>query len=174
MPQGLVPGAFIIQSFHLGSGQDSSYEYFAKEYLLLGGREPKYQKLYEDTVEAVNKHLLFWPMMMDDWGVLFPAKASTTGIPGGLKYEYEAAHLTCFVGGMYGLGGKLFGRDKDIETAKKLTDGCVWAYQSTASDIMPDFAQVVPCPSLDKYEHNETRWWDGLDPFKEWRDEQAQ
>lgn len=114
-------------------------------------------------------------MMKDDWDVLFPAKVVTRGYPSNdLEPEYEITHLTCFIGGMYGLGGKLFGRPQDVENAKKLTDGCVWAYQSMASGIMPESARVVPCPTLDKCEFNETRWWDYLDPAKDWRDEQAQ
>ncbi|POR31133.1 alpha-1,2-Mannosidase [Tolypocladium paradoxum] len=174
VPQGLVPGGFGFQNFHVGGGQDSAYEYFPKEYLLLGGREPKYQKLYEDTIEAINSWLLFRPMMIGNWDVLFPAKVGTRGDPkNDLEPEYEVAHLTCFIGGMYALGGKLFGRPKDIENAKKLTDGCVWAYQSTASGIMPEAALVVPCPTLDKCAFNETRWWDSLDPSKDWRDEQV-
>ncbi|PNY18225.1 alpha-1,2-Mannosidase [Tolypocladium capitatum] len=172
VPQGLVPGSFAIQKFHMGGGQDSAYEYFPKEYLLLRGREPKYQKLYEDAVEAINEWLMFRPMVTGDWDVLFPARVSTRGDPSNdLVHEYEVSHLTCFIGGMYGLGGKLFGRPQDIEYAKRLTDGCVWAYQSMSSGIMPEAAHVVPCPTLDKCEFNETQWREYMDPSKGWRDE---
>lgn len=114
-------------------------------------------------------------MASDGWDVLFPAKITTRGGPEANVYtEYEVTHLTCFVGGMYGLGGKLFGRDEDLETAKKLTDGCVWAYQMMPSGIMPEHAVVEACPSLDKCEFNETQWYDSLDPAKSWREEQLQ
>ncbi|PHH59368.1 hypothetical protein CDD81_3349 [Ophiocordyceps australis] len=174
VPQGLVPGGFGYQRFHLGGAQDSAYEYFAKQYLLLGGREPKYQKLYQDAVEATNEWLLFRPMLTGDWDVMFPAKVSTMGDPAkDLDPEYEVTHLTCFIGGMYGLGGKIFGRDQDVELAKKLTDGCVWAYQTTPSGIMPEYSRVVPCPTLEKCEFNQTQWWEGIDPSKDWRDEKV-
>ncbi|KAM4057897.1 glycosyl hydrolase family 47 protein [Hirsutella rhossiliensis] len=174
VPQGLVPGGNGLQKFHVGGGQDSAYEYFPKEYLLLGGRESKYQKLYEDAVGAINKWLLFRPMIKGNWDVLFPAKLSTyRDSVEDFRYEYEVAHLTCFIGGMYGLGGRLFDREEDVETAKKLANGCVWAYQSTLSGIMPEFGHVIPCPSKDQCDFNRTRWWEELDPSKGRRDEQA-
>ncbi|EQK98463.1 glycoside hydrolase family 79 [Ophiocordyceps sinensis CO18] len=173
-PQGLVPGGNGLQSFHVGGGQDSAYEYFPKEYQLLGGRESKYRKLYEDAVSAINKWLIFRPMIEGSWNVLFPAKLSTYGDSvQDFRYEYEVAHLTCFVGGMYGLGGKLFDREEDIETAKKLTNGCVWAYQSTLSGIMPESGHVLPCSSKDRCDFNKTRWWEELDQSKGRRDEQV-
>ncbi|TQS33487.1 hypothetical protein Golomagni_06166, partial [Golovinomyces magnicellulatus] len=173
--QGLIPASRGYQTFHMGGGQDSAYEYFPKEYLLLGGLESKYQRLHVDAVEATDKWLMFRPMIKDPkWDILFPAKVSTTGDPQNDKMPtYEMTHLTCFLGGMYGLGGKIFGRDKDIETAKKLTDGCVWAYQSTTTGVMPEGAHLIPCPSLDKCEFNETLWHEELDPGKEYRDQQV-
>lgn len=175
VPQGLVPAGYGQQVFHMGGGQDSAYEYFPKQYLLLGGLEPKYQKLHEDTIDSVDKYLMYRPMIKDDddWDVLFPAKVSTSGQPSEDAFaNYEVTHLTCFIGGMYGLGGKIFGREKDIETAKKLTDGCVWAYQSMPSGLMPEGSIVVPCPTLEKCEFNETLWWDRLDFSREWREKE--
>lgn len=114
-------------------------------------------------------------MSDDDWDVLFPAKIITNGDPeNDLSPHYEITHLTCFVGGMYGLGGKIFGRDDDIEKAKKLTDGCVWAYQSTPSGLMPEYASVIQCPTLDKCEFNETEWHEMLDPMWSVRDKEIE
>ncbi|PFH61968.1 hypothetical protein XA68_15630 [Ophiocordyceps unilateralis] len=175
VPQGLVPGGYGAQTFHMGGGQDSAYEYFGKEYQLLRGREPKYRKLYEETADAVEKYLLYRPMIEGQWDVLFPAKVGMSPrTPDDLTYDYVVSHLACFIGGMFGLGGKLFSRPEDVETAKKLTDGCVWAYQASASGIMPDSAKTVPCPSLDRCEFNKTQWWEALDPSKSWREEQVQ
>lgn len=114
---------------------------------------------------------MFRPMIKDEgWDILFPAKVSTGGDPEvDLMATFEISHLTCFIGGMFGMGGKIFGREQDIETAKRLTDGCVWAYQSTTSGIMPEHAHIMPCPTLDKCEFNETKWWEELDPSKDWR-----
>ena len=115
-------------------------------------------------------------MIKDEgWDILFPAKVTTGGNPEkDLQATFEIAHLTCFIGGMFGMGGKIFNREKDIETAKQLTDGCVWAYQSTTSGIMPEYAHIMPCPTLDKCEFNETMWWEELDPSKDWRNKEVE
>lgn len=176
IPQGFAPGSVYTQKFHMGGGQDSAYEYFTKEYILLGGLEPKYKKLYVDTVEAVNSWLMYRPMIKDEkWDILFPAKIATAGEPKkDMVPTYEVAHLTCFIGGMYGLGAKIFGRDQDLETAKQLTDGCVWAYQSTATGIMPEGAELMSCPTMEKCEFNQTAWYLELDSSKEYRDSEVE
>lgn len=171
VPQGLAPSGYGTGSFHMGGGQDSAYEYFPKEWLLLGGLEPKYQKLYEDSIEATNEWLMYRPMIDGDWDILFPAKVSVSSqADEGFNPKYEVTHLTCFIGGMYGLGGKIFGREQDVEMAKKLTDGCVWAYDSMPSGLMPEHSYVAPCPSREKCEFNETQWWEHLDPARLWRE----
>ena len=171
VPQGIVPSGYGYESYHVGGSQDSAYEYFPKEYLLLGGLEPKYQKLYEDAVDAVNEWLMFRPMAQDDWKVLFPAKMSVNSRnDNSLSAEFEITHLTCFIGGMYGLGGKIFGREADVEMAKELTDGCVWAYQLMRSGLMAENANVIPCPGLEKCDFNETLWHDRLDQSRSWRE----
>ncbi|KAK2590738.1 hypothetical protein QQS21_011570 [Conoideocrella luteorostrata] len=174
VPQGFVPGGYGLQNYHMGGGQDSAYEYFGKEYLLLGGREAKYQKLYVDTIDSINKNLLFRPMVPGDWDIVFPAKVGVSQSEDILpQVDYEVTHLTCFIGGMYALGGKLFDREKDLKYAEKLTNGCVWAYQSTATGIMPENGLVVPCPTFEKCSYNESLWWQVLDPLYDTRDQQV-
>ncbi|TDZ38701.1 Endoplasmic reticulum mannosyl-oligosaccharide 1,2-alpha-mannosidase [Colletotrichum trifolii] len=172
--QGLAPGGWGYQQYSMGGSQDSTYEYFPKEYLMLGGLEPKYKTMHIKTVEAVKKWLLYRPMVPNGRDILFSAKVSTGGDPeNDLRTEYEVTHLTCFIGGMFGLGGKIFERPEDIEIAKKLTDGCVWAYESMPSGIMPEGASVVPCASTQSCPWNETLWWEHLDPSAGWRDQQV-
>ncbi|KAH6891072.1 glycosyl hydrolase family 47-domain-containing protein [Thelonectria olida] len=174
--QGLVPAQWGSNMYHMGGSQDSAYEYFPKQYLLLGGLESKYQKLHEDAVDAIDKHLLYRPMIKNyvDWDILVPGKLTKSGLKEPkFTMSHELTHLTCFVGGMYGLGGKIFNRPEDIETAKKLTDSCVWAYQSTVTGLMPETAHLADCPTLDRCKFNETYWHELLDPSKEWRDNQV-
>lgn len=118
---------------------------------------------------------MFRPMIedADKWDILFPAKAMSWDNPWDRIMQYEMTHLTCFLGGMYGLGAKLFNREKDLETAKKLTDGCVWAYQMTPSGLMAEAAEILPCPTLEKCEFNRTFWEEKLDPSWEWRTEKV-
>ncbi|OAR05772.1 hypothetical protein LLEC1_02431 [Akanthomyces lecanii] len=171
----LAPASAWGQSFSMGGSQDSAYEYFPKEYLLLGGLEPKYQKLHQDTVSAVDEWLLYRPMINEtERDIYFSAKIRTQGKPkSDLSAEYEATHLTCFIGGMYGLGAKIFDRPKDLETAKRLTDGCVWAYNKTPSGLMPEASLMIPCPSLDKCEFDKAKWYASLDSNKAHRDQQV-
>lgn len=172
--QGLVSGGYGSDSYSMGGSQDSAYEYFPKQYLLLGGLEPKYRTMHEKTVKAVKKYLLYRPMIKDESrDLLFSARAySYSATDDSLSYDYEVTHLTCFLGGMFGLGGKIFGSDEDVEIGKKLADGCAWAYEIMPTGIMPESSVVMPCKSLDKCAWNETAWHEKMDPNHSWRDEQ--
>ncbi|KAJ9606808.1 hypothetical protein H2200_008818 [Cladophialophora chaetospira] len=133
--------------FTLGGMSDSLYEYLAKEYALLGGLVPTYQKLYEQSMAASIQHLLFRPMTPSGADILFGGDARA-GADGIVK-EPRAQHLTCFAGGMFALGGRLFSKPEHIEIGRKLTDGCVWAYENMARGVMPEIAHLVSCPSSD-------------------------
>jgi mannosyl-oligosaccharide alpha-1,2-mannosidase len=75
-------------------------------------------------------------------------------------------HLTCFVGGLFGVGAKIFEHPDEIDIASKLTDGCIWAYESTNTGIMPEVFHTVPCANRDHCPWNETAWHDALDPYR--------
>jgi mannosyl-oligosaccharide alpha-1,2-mannosidase len=64
---------------------------------------------------------------------------------GKVDLEPEGQHLACFLGGLFALGGKLFGRPRDLETAVGLVNGCIWAYKSFPSGIMAETFLTVPC-----------------------------
>lgn len=161
-------------TFSMGALADSTYEYLPKEYMLLGGLNEQYRTMYEKAMDTARKYLLFRPMVKDDRDLRFTADLTLTKPideedPKSLSYSYEGAHLTCFVGGMFAVGAKVFGIDSDLDTAAKLTNGCVWAYESTRTGIMPEKIQLLPC------ENNETCPWDealyrkALDPNPELR-----
>lgn len=61
------------------------------------------------------------------------------------QLDGQFQHLACFVGGMVALGSRISNSAKELETAGKLTDGCVWGYDNTPSGIMPDFSHVELC-----------------------------
>ncbi|KAL2019956.1 hypothetical protein VTK56DRAFT_9048 [Thermocarpiscus australiensis] len=175
VPQGLVAGGWGMGSYSMGASQDSAYEYFPKQYVLLGGLEPKYRTMHEKVADAVKQYLLFRPMAEGDPDVLFSAKAySPDGTAEKLSYEWEVTHLTCFLGGMFGLGGKIFERPEDVEVAKRLTDGCVWAYDVMPTGIMPEYATVIPCKRPDDCRWNQTAWYEKLDPSAEYRESQIE
>jgi mannosyl-oligosaccharide alpha-1,2-mannosidase len=167
--QGLVSSSdYGSEQYTLGGLSDSTYEYLPKEYLLLGGLVGKYKNMYEKSIETVKKNLIFRPMLPKENDILMSGGLSV-GAPksdqGSVKQlEGESAHLTCFAGGMFGLGAKIFNREEDLEIAKKLTEGCVWAYSSTSTGIMPESFNFVACESQKECKWNETKYWDVLDP----------
>ncbi|KAF5108263.1 hypothetical protein DV453_002393 [Geotrichum candidum] len=138
--------------YTVGGLTDSTYEYFAKEYLLLNGADDRYKELHTNTINAVNENLLFKPLVEGDPDILMVGnKIQRT--PGFFQEDNEMSHLSCFIGGMYALGGKVFDRPEDVEAGAKLTDGCVWAYNVTRSGVMPENFHVRRCPEGDEKCH---------------------
>jgi mannosyl-oligosaccharide alpha-1,2-mannosidase len=187
VPQGLEPASPGRGKFSMGGGQDSTYEYFPKvcisfqalqiklttsqEFLLLGGLDETYRKMYLKTIDAVRKWMLYRPMVPDNRDILFSGSVTTMGDPDiDVTLSADVEHLTCFIGGMVGMSAKIFGIEGDLEIAKKLADGCVWAYESTATGIMPEGATVMPCESSEHCTWNETMYWEFLDPTGSQRD----
>ncbi|PSR80999.1 glycoside hydrolase [Coniella lustricola] len=175
VPQNLT-AASGTQSFGMGGSQDSAYEYFPKQYLLLGGLESKYRSLHEKTVAAVKEHLLYRPMTHDNADILFSAKlriqpGNDLDLPMKVSHDYEVTHLACFLGGMFAMGGKIFESEEDVEIGRRLADGCVWAYSSMPSGIMAETAELTPCPDIGGCQWNDSAWYLGLDPNPEFRED---
>jgi mannosyl-oligosaccharide alpha-1,2-mannosidase len=155
------------EEYTLGGMSDSTYEYLPKEYLLLGGQVEKYRTMYEKSMDVVKEQLVFRPMLPNDNDVLFCGKLNVPSrvdksVVGDLTGEN--AHLTCFAGGMFGMGAKIFDRPNDLEVAKKLTEGCIWSYNMTQSGIMPESFEAIPCESAKECSWNETMYRETLDP----------
>ncbi|PSK53959.1 Mannosyl-oligosaccharide 1,2-alpha-mannosidase IC [Elsinoe australis] len=175
VPQNLTSGirSWGRDTFTLGGQADSTYEYFPKQYLLLGGLEDKYRKLYENSIDVATKYLLFRPQTPDDADILIAGdwegwlEAETGKVNGTLKPE--SGHLACFAGGMYALGAKIFDRPQDLKIAARLTEGCVWAYAATKTGIMPEGFELLPCESKTSCEWNKTAYYEALDPYAESR-----
>lgn len=110
-----------------------------------------------------------------DRKILFSGKITIVeGILGDIPtvgFDAEVTHLTCFLGGMVGMGAMVFELSADIEIAKALSDGCVWAYEATESGIMPEDAVVIPCDSFINCAWNETLWEHHIDPIWDRRDQ---
>ncbi|KAL1852669.1 hypothetical protein Plec18170_005802 [Paecilomyces lecythidis] len=179
--QGLAsPPYSSSDKFGLGGQSDSTYEYLPKEYLLLGGLVDQYKKMYQRSMEVVRDYILFRPMIKDDRDIRFAATVTSTRPPTGkddfdaLSYQYEGTHLTCFAGGMFAVGAKIFDIPSDMALAAKFTDGCVWSYEVTATGIMPEGFEILPCENAASCPWNETRYHEVLDPHPEYRVKQAE
>ncbi|KXJ90120.1 glycoside hydrolase family 47 protein [Microdochium bolleyi] len=148
------------RGFTLGALADSLYEYLPKMHALLGGQDPVYERLYRGAMDAVSKNLLFRPMLPSREDILF---SGTLWIEAdGPRLDAEGQHLTCFVGGMFGLGGKLFGIKEHLDLGEKLARGCAWAYNEFPTGVMPEIFNMVACPGFEACTWNETKFENGF------------
>lgn len=172
-PQGFVSSSnYGREEYTLGGMSDSTYEYLPKQWLLLGGQVEKYRTMYEWAMDVVKEHLIFRPMLPRGNDVLHSGKFNVQSLkdePLIGNLEPENAHLTCFAGGMFGMGAKLFDRPEDLEIAKKLTDGCIYGYDMTATGIMPEAYDAAPCDNMKECPWNETLYHELLDPHSDSR-----
>ncbi|KUI70222.1 Endoplasmic reticulum mannosyl-oligosaccharide 1,2-alpha-mannosidase [Cytospora mali] len=147
-------------SFTLGSMADSLYEYLPKMYALLGGVDDSYKKMYVKAMDTAKAFLLFRPMVPDEeTDILFSGTVLSNG-NGIIDLMPQGQHLTCFVGGMFALGGKLFDNEEDVEIGAKLARGCAWAYKAMPTGVMPEEFTLIPCKeaNLAKCKWDEERW----------------
>jgi mannosyl-oligosaccharide alpha-1,2-mannosidase len=181
---GLWPVVFDAQKenfredflFTLGGRADSLYEYVPKvchsnletwnsanisqEYILLGGQSEQHRRMYTTFIAKAKEHFFFKPMNPDNLDILLSgsAEAQTDSI----KLKPEGQHLSCFVGGMVALASKTFELPEDMVVAKKLVDGCSWAYSATDSGIMPEVFMAVPPGTNPKNKWDKGRWLQGI------------
>lgn len=163
-----IPGLFPIlisplreefdgDTFTFGGMSDSLYEYFPKEYLLLGGLSDQYRQLYEGAIEPAKEHLFFRPMVPDQ-DILISGSVRTTKSLNQVLLNPEGQHLSCFAGGMVAIGAKIFNRTEDLNIARKLVDGCIWAYDSMPTGVMPEMFKTVPCYNEEDCTWSTDRW----------------
>jgi mannosyl-oligosaccharide alpha-1,2-mannosidase len=139
-------------TFTLGGMSDSLYEYFPKQYMLLGGLVDQYKGLYERAIEAAKAHIFFRPLHPENQDILISGTVGTFGL------EPEGQHLACFAGGMVAIGAKIFNRTAELDVARKLVEGCIWTYDSMPTGIMPESFTVVPCKDPEDCTWSTERW----------------
>lgn len=149
-------------TFTLGAMADSLYEYFPKQWMLLGGIMDQYRTMYENAIEAAKEYLFFRVLNRDNLDILLSGTARVTA-KGKVKLDPEGQHLACFTGGMVGIAAKIFDRPDELHTARQLTDGCIWAYESMPTGIMPEIFNAVACTEEDdECLWDEGRWLDAV------------
>ncbi|RPA80951.1 seven-hairpin glycosidase [Ascobolus immersus RN42] len=148
------PNWWYNEHYQQGGMVDSAYEYLIKNYILLGGTEPLYAEMFNFSQTVAKARLYFRPLIPGSaaadkergFKILLPGQVvvSRGEKP---RFDGKSSHLSCFVGGMVGLGARTLAMEEDVELAKGLTEGCVWAYNSTASGLMPEEFTVGVCDS---------------------------
>jgi mannosyl-oligosaccharide alpha-1,2-mannosidase len=145
-------------TFTLNSMADSMYEYLPKMYALLGGQDFIYRKMYEKAMDTASKYALFRPSTPEDHDLLVSAAVRVEG--SATFMDPVLQHLSCYTGGMYGLGSKLFGNDEHYRIAHKLTNSCVWAYKASPAGIMPESSHLLRCANVTECHWDEKAWKD--------------
>ena len=148
---------FTNTEFTLGGMADSLYEYLPKQHMLLGGIGKMYREMYEYAITAAMNHIFFQPMLPDNADVLFSGGATASSSKGILS-KAEGQHLGCYAGGMVGIGAKIFDHPEHLNMARKLVDGCIWAYEHSPLGIMPEVFTMLPCEMNSDCIWNETLW----------------
>lgn len=144
-------------NFHFGGMSDSLYEYLPKQYMMLGGRLAQSRNMYEIVIEVAKKHLFFRPLTPGNEDILISGelRAATDDR---IELTSKGQHLGCFVGGMVGISSKIFSRPDDLGIAKKLTNGCVWAYASQVTGVAPEIFTVINCLPDDDCKWTDEKW----------------
>ncbi len=65
------------------------------------------------------------------------------------------------------MGAKVFGQPEDLDTARKLVDGCLWAYNSMPSGVMPEVFTAVACDTEDGLNctWSQQKWHDAVSEY---------
>jgi mannosyl-oligosaccharide alpha-1,2-mannosidase len=157
--------------FTIGGNADSLYEYLPKAFALLGSNDPsskKYEEMARYFMDTAIDNLFFRPMIPQDDDILVSGNCDVLG--SGPSLDPESEHLSCFIGGLYALGGRLFSNSTYLDIGVKLARGCAYAYKSFPSGIMPERYNMAMCPGSD---HLHPCTWNETH-FKEEADKRAQ
>lgn len=146
-------------TFTMGGMADSLYEYLPKQHLMLGGHSEQYKNMFRNALSSAKEHIFFRPLTPGGQKVLVPGTVKKQS-HNMMKLQPQGEHLGCFAGGMVALAAKIFQEDHDLETARELVDGCIWAYESMPTRIMPEIFYALPCEDAERVNctWNEDLW----------------
>jgi mannosyl-oligosaccharide alpha-1,2-mannosidase len=137
--------------FTIGGNADSLYEYLPKAFALLGSADEsseKYEIMARTFMDTAIKNLFFRPMIPGEENILISGNCDV--LDDGPRLDPESEHLSCFIGGLYALGGRLFDSVEYLDIGAKLARGCAYAYKSFPTGIMPERYNMVLCPGSNR------------------------
>lgn len=147
--------------FTLGATVDSAYEYMPKTYQLLAGRTSMHREMYARALDPIKQHLLFRPMTPFNSDVILAGAVKVTKRTQ-IESISQTQHLSCFVGGMVALASRLFSQPNELDVARRLVNGCVWASNVTQTYIMPESFYTIPCTDPTNCSWDEQAWGMGM------------
>jgi mannosyl-oligosaccharide alpha-1,2-mannosidase len=146
--------------FTLGGMSDSLYEYFPKQFMIMGGLLDQPKNMYETFIKVAKERLFFRIYNQKDENLTVSGDVRIlSNVP---SLVPKGQHLTCFTGGMVGIASKIFNRPEDLSLAEELAGGCVWAYDSSINGIAPEIFSVMPCPKNHPCTWSDKIWHDKL------------
>lgn len=130
--------------------------------MLLGGGTQQYRRLYDYSMTAIKRNIFYRPMTRNGEDIRLAGQVSSDGktLVTELKTEAQAQHLGCFAGGMVAIAAKIFQNDEELSLARKLVEGCLWAYEVMPLGVMPEIMHTVPCDNEDHCPWDEKKWHD--------------
>jgi len=147
LPSTIFPERGTMYGWYSWGGMiDSAFEYLIKEHQLLGGRLEQYGKFFADSVDSAHRWLLRGINSVPDTPLLVMGQSN------GRSYTPKLEHLTCFTGGSIGMGAKLLSRKHDLDIARRVTETCYWAYNSTETGIGPEEMTFYRDKDIDRFE----------------------
>jgi mannosyl-oligosaccharide alpha-1,2-mannosidase len=149
--------------FTMGGMSDSAYEYLPKQYMILGGALEQSQKMYGNFITVAKEKMFFSFLNPKNLKLKVSGDIRVRGKPEDKRAELipRGQHLTCFTGGMVGIASRIFNRPDEMQLAEELTNGCIWAYDSSVNGVAPEIFTVVPCPDAD-CTWSKQKWHDAL------------
>lgn len=145
------------QAYTLGGSADSLYEYLPKMHALMGGLEPRYRDMSKAFMETADRHLFFRPMLPGEDDVLMSGNVDVDA-SGPQPVDPESEHLTCFIGGLWALAGRLFDEPRYVELGAKLTRGHIYTYRAMPTGMGPERFNMAKCASRASCPWSEETW----------------
>ncbi|XP_067390038.1 mannosyl-oligosaccharide 1,2-alpha-mannosidase IC isoform X1 [Emydura macquarii macquarii] len=137
-PQGLYPnflspvtGNWVQHHVSIGGLGDSFYEYLIKSWLMSDKRDAEAKKMYNDALEAIEKHLV----VKSAGGLTYIAEWR-----GGIL-DHKMGHLACFSAGMIALGAEQAVEEKKqhyMDLAAEITHTCHESYARSDTKLGPE------------------------------------
>lgn len=128
--------------YTLGGMADSYYEYLIKGHQLLGGKLSQYARMYSEAMQSAIRFLLREVHVVPHAESLIVPSETSSSSKTGDHYSAKLEHLACFGGGMFALGSQLLPeRAGDLNIARRYTESCYWAYNSSATGLGPEHVE---------------------------------
>uniref|UniRef100_A0A7M4F1S4 Mannosidase alpha class 1A member 2 n=1 Tax=Crocodylus porosus TaxID=8502 RepID=A0A7M4F1S4_CROPO len=121
----------IFDHTSVGGLGDSFYEYLLKAWLMSDKRDTEARKMYDDAIEAIEKHLI----RKSNGGLTFIGEWKNGHL------ERKMGHLTCFAGGMFALGADGSRDDKAghyLQLGAEIAHTCHESYDRTTLKLGPE------------------------------------